>query len=78
MFLLLDNNVIVDQNLYIQPLLNRLGFLSHSQYYNWKLGKTKKFDHLLNRFKILNINQQEFFSDNMLWCPELEKYHNYL
>ena len=71
MFLLLDNNIIVQQSMEIMPLLNRLGFISNSQYYRMTKNKTKKFNHIKDRFKIINIDQDKFFSDNMLYYGRL-------
>lgn len=79
MFLLIENQKIVQQDMFILPLLNRIGFLNKDQYYNYKTGKIKnKFNHVKERFQIVHINQQEFFRDDMLWIPELLNYKKYL
>jgi hypothetical protein len=72
MFLLLDNDIIVEQSLEILPLLNRLGFLNKNQYYNYKTGKIKnKFNHIKGRYSLINIEQRLFFQENMLFYPNL-------
>ncbi len=79
MFLLIENNIIVQQDMYLMPLLNRIGFINKDQYYNFKTGKIKtKFNHVKERFQIVHINQQEFFRNDMLWCPEYLEYEKYL
>ncbi len=61
MFLLIDKNVIVSSNLFIMPLLNRIGFINAQQYYNFRRGRSKKFNHITKRFQIISINQNIFF-----------------
>jgi hypothetical protein len=70
MFILLDENKrVIQQSMEIKTIINSLGFLNATQYYNYKQGKLKeKFKHL-DKYEIVKVNQYQFFQDENLLFP---------
>ena len=61
MFVLYKNDEIQASSFDLGLLISMIGFTSKTQYYNFIKNKPKKFKHL-ECFKIVNINQQTYFS----------------